>query len=98
MQFLVFALTLGLLFLFAIWRAMRPQPAFVITWRDGKLRVVRGKAPHAFLQACRDLLSHHEIEAARIAAYPMERRSVTLRFSKSIPERLHQRFRNAIST
>ncbi|RFA25360.1 hypothetical protein CAI21_19160 [Alkalilimnicola ehrlichii] len=71
----------------------RAAVVFVLRIQDGKARVIRGKPPPGFASACEEVcrlhgLSRGEIRAVRTGA------GQELRFSKDIPERLRQPFRN----
>src|SRR6185436_2124585 len=72
---------------------LRPRPRFVVSVREGKPRVDRGKVPPRFVAFVEETCAERGIRRARISGFQTGRR-ITLRFSKGIPERDHQKFRN----
>ncbi len=73
---------------------LRPRPRFVVTVRLGMASVnPPGKVPPRFLEFCLVRCMEQGIVRARISGF-QTRRGITLRFSKSIPERDRQKFHN----
>ncbi len=75
----------------------------VCWWRGGGFTIVldesgaalrRGQAPAAFVRHCSTIARDAGLESGSIYG-TRSRQGVSLRFSRDVPEHLHQRFRNA---
>jgi hypothetical protein len=88
---------LGLIVL-ALWAATRHNEVFRVTVRGGRVTVVRGRVPPAFLGDLRDLAGHVADGTVR-AVREGGRKSGEARLvvSSSIDERTAQRLRNAFA-
>jgi hypothetical protein len=84
---------LGLIVL-ALWAATRHNEVFRVAIRGGRVTVVRGRVPPAFLGDLRDLAGHVAEGTVRAIREGGEARLVV---SSSIDERTAQRLRNAFA-
>ena len=66
---------------------------FIIDLDGGQARVRRGDPPAAFVRGCSDVARMYRVQVGRILGVRTGN-GVELRFSKEIPERAHQPFRN----
>ncbi|MBK1672983.1 hypothetical protein CKO35_06610 [Ectothiorhodospira shaposhnikovii] len=81
-------LLLGLVLL--LWHA---RTAFVITLEQGRARTLRGTAPPGFLRGCDEVARMYRLTQGRISGVRTAH-GVQLRFSREIPEHVHQPLRN----
>jgi hypothetical protein len=72
---------------------LRPRPRFVVVIREGASRVERGEVPPRFVAFCEETCAAQGIHRARISGFQTAR-GISLKFSKGIPERDRQKFRN----
>lgn len=82
----VFTLGAGL----AVWRL---RIAFMVDITPGGARLRRGRIAAGFLDGCDDVARRHGITRGRITGV-RDGASVRLEFSRDIPARSHQAFRN----
>jgi hypothetical protein len=75
---------------------MRERTVFVLRISGGQPRTVRGEPPPGFVGACADVCRLYRIEHGHIRGVRTGA-SVELRFSREIPERAQQPFRNVWS-
>lgn len=73
-----------------LWHARR---VFSVELRDGAARVRHGKPPPGFVRGCEDVARRYGLRRGRIDAVRTNR-SVQLRFSRHLPDKTHQAFRN----
>ncbi len=85
----MFAL-LGLGLALMLWHA---RQVFAVELRDGAARVRRGKPPTAFLRGCEEVARQFRLKRGRITAVRTDA-GVQLRFSRDLPKKTHQAFRN----
>jgi len=71
-----------------------PRPTFVINIRDSTPLVTRGKVSKSFLNACQSIVDASSIKSGKIKGFG-HGNNTTLKFSSNIPQRCHQRFKNA---
>ena len=74
----------------ALWRLRR---VFIVDIRAGQAGIRAGKPPGDFLDGCEDVARRHRIDRGRITGV-RDGSGIQLRFSREIPERSHQAFRN----
>ena len=84
---------LACLVVFALLRATRPVPLFVLKIREGQIHVRKGSPPPGFVLDCKELVAFAGIERGTVKAF-REKGTVRLAFSSGIPASHHQRFRN----
>lgn len=82
----LFALVAGL----ALWRL---RIRFVVELSEGRVHARSGRPPPDFLSGCEDVARRHGIKSGRIIGV-RDGGSVRLQFSRAIPQRSHQAFRN----
>ena len=87
---LIMLLLLGLGVALMLWHA---RQVFSVELRDGTARVRRGKPPAGFLRGCEDVARQFGLKRGRIAAVRTDT-GVQLRFSRDLPAKTHQAFRN----
>ncbi|WP_019627206.1 DUF3634 family protein [Thioalkalivibrio sp. ALJT] len=87
---LILFVLLGLGLALMLWHA---RQVFAIELRDGAARVRSGKPPTAFVRGCADVARQFGLTRGRITAVRTGT-GVQLRFSREIPEKTHQAFRN----
>lgn len=77
-------------------KAFFRRPEFVVRIKDGSARRASGNVRQGFVSDCSDIARQFEIQAGEVFG---ERsvNGVELRFDPAIPEKSHQRFRNAWS-
>ncbi len=73
-----------------LWRL---RTVFIIELAEGRARVRRGSPPEGFPGACEDVARRHDIRSGRIMGV-RDGSSIRLAFSRDIPARSHQAFRN----
>jgi len=78
----------------AAWAAHNFSAVFVIVFENGWARVVRGRAPAAFAADVQAICTDCRLPYAVVRGHRLGRR-VTLGFSRHVPRRYRQRFRNA---
>ena len=80
----------------AVWQTVLfgSRPAFVIDLKDGRATSRSGKAPAKFLQSCEEIAATASLATGTIRGV-RDRRGISLVFSRDIPDRTHQQFRNA---
>lgn len=71
----------------------RARCAFVIELAGGHARLRRGSPPTGFISACEDVARLYRIDSGRISGVRTAA-GTQLRFSRNIPERARQPFRN----
>jgi len=69
------------------------RTAFVIELDDGSARCVSGTPPAGFVSACEDVARLYRVDRGRIRGVRTGA-GLQLRFSRDIPERVRQPFRN----
>lgn len=72
---------------------LRLRVVFVVELAGGRATVRRGQPPNGFTAACEDVAHRHGITSGRITGV-RSGGGVQLRFSRHIPPRSHQAFRN----
>ncbi len=78
---------------FALWRASRPRPVFVIRVVDGQPQVVDGTVTPAFLQRVREVAAANAIARATVSGV-VHGAFIRLQFSAEINEAGRQQLRN----
>jgi hypothetical protein len=70
-------------------------PVCALRIQDGRVQLVKGRPPPAFVSGCSDIAAHFAIRNGHVdcVAGP---RGLTLRFSPDVPAASHQRFRNVL--
>lgn len=71
----------------------RLRVVFIVELTEGRARVRRGQPPTGFAAACEDVARRHGIVSGRITG-ARSGNGVRLRFSRDIPAKSHQAFRN----
>jgi hypothetical protein len=87
------AAVLALIFVL-LWAATRRNEIFRIAVRGGRVTVIRGRVPPAFLGDLRDIVRHVKDGTIHAVKQDGEPRLV---FSSTIDERTAQRLRNALA-
>jgi len=72
---------------------LRAGTVFMVDLTGGRPAVKRGRPPRAFLDGCEDVCRLQRVSRGQIRAVHADG-TVVLRFSKQVPERAHQAFRN----
>ncbi len=90
LTFLILFALLGLGVALMLWHA---RLVFSVELRDGAARVRRGKPPSGFVRGCEDVARQYGLKQGRIQAVRTDR-GVELRFSRHLPPKTHQAFRN----
>ncbi|WP_017940435.1 MULTISPECIES: DUF3634 family protein [unclassified Thioalkalivibrio] len=88
---LIMFAVLGLGFALMLWHA---RLVFSVELRDGAACVRRGKPPSGFVRGCEDVARQYRLTRGRIDAVRTDG-GVQLRFSRHLPTKTHQAFRNA---
>lgn len=81
---------LGLGLALMLWHA---RLVFSVELHDGTARVRRGKPPAGFVRGCADVARQYRLTRGRIDAVRTDG-GVQLRFSRNLPAKTHQAFRN----
>jgi Protein of unknown function (DUF3634) len=89
----VFLMSLGLLVVWGLWSAIRPNAIFVVRIDDGVPRVVRGQVTRAFAQEVGEVCRRHEIRRGEVRGRA-EGHRIVLDFSRNIPNSCRQQLRN----
>ncbi len=76
------------------WYLLRPPVVFVIRYRGGKPRVVRGRLTESSLRAIDDICQQSGVQLGSITALPMGKRQIRLKFTGNIPPGCQQQLRN----
>jgi hypothetical protein len=76
------------------WYLLRPPVVFVIRYRGGKPRVVRGRLTESALRAIDDICQQSGVQLGSITALPMGKRQIRLKFTGNIPPGCQQQLRN----
>lgn len=76
-------------------RRFAEPPVFVITFRDGRASLARGAVPGRCLADCAAIAADFDLTRGHVDGVRRGGR-LRLRFSPSIPEASHQRFRNVL--
>jgi hypothetical protein len=81
-----------------LWRSfwIGGSPQFVLEFSGGQVTVVEGRAPRTFTQDCQEIAREHQIRDGWVAAVG-PRDQTRLVFSRSLPDSIRQRLRNAWS-
>lgn len=87
---LIMFVVLGLGVALMLWHA---RLVFSVQLRDGTARVRRGKPPTRFVRGCEDVARQYGLTRGRIDAVRTDA-GVQLRFSRDLPAKTHQAFRN----
>src|SRR5579859_2135991 len=88
--------TLAVIAVIAVWWLTRMRELFMVSVRNGKVLVVRGRVPGAMLHEIADAVSRPRVRRATIKAYKTETGS-RLRFSGDLDEGRQQRMRNVFA-
>ncbi|MDN3516202.1 DUF3634 family protein [Aquisalimonas lutea] len=72
---------------------LRLRVVFIVELTGGRASIRRGQPPTGFAAACEDVARRHGITSGRITGV-RSGSGVGLRFSRDIPARSHQAFRN----
>ena len=86
----------AILVAFAIWWLTRVGEMFCISIRNGKVLVIRGRAPGVLVNAVAEIAAHSGIRKATIRGMRTENGGC-LKFSGSLDEGLQQRMRNTFA-
>ncbi len=78
----------------AVWLLARANELFLVSVRDGKVLVVRGRVPVSLLQAFREAVNEPAVRRGWIRAWKAES-GAQLACGGDIPEGREQRMRNA---
>ncbi|MBK1735591.1 hypothetical protein CKO15_09900 [Halorhodospira abdelmalekii] len=89
----IFLLLLAGLAVGVAWMLWDARYVFIVAIENGKIRIKRGSPPEKFLRSCRIVVYLHKLQRGKIYG---ERTAagVELSFSREIPERPRQAFRN----
>ncbi|WP_018950537.1 DUF3634 family protein [Thioalkalivibrio sp. ALMg11] len=90
LTFLLMFAVLGLGVALMLWHA---RLVFSVELRDGATRVRRGQPPSGFTRGCEDVARRYGLKRGRIAAVRTDG-GIQLRFSRHLPAKTHQAFRN----
>ena len=93
------AITLGAALLLAALTALallRLRTVFIVRLSDADAQRVAGHTPPGFLDGCSAVARRHGIRKGRITAV-RDGTGIRLRFSRGIPSRSHQAFRNLLT-
>ena len=93
-EYLDVLMPLALIILVVVAFVVFGPTVFVIVIRESEVSVRRGQVPRQFLDAVEDISSSVGIAKGKITGVRQGDR-IRLRFSRSIPARIHQRLRNA---
>lgn len=85
----VFAFTVIWIILYNLY----PRPVIVLEVRDRKLRVAKGEPPSDFVRGLRAMMTTTPIPDGTIKAFRSSS-GLAFRFSKGIPDEIHQMVRN----
>lgn len=80
------------------WYLLRPPVVFVIRYRGGKPRVVRGRLTESSLRAIDDICQQSGVQLGSITALPMGNRQFRLKFTGNVPPGCQQQLRNMALT
>lgn len=78
------------------WYLLRPPVVFVIRYRGGKPKVVRGRVSESTLKAIDDICQQDQVQSATITAIPTGKRKYRLKFSGTITPGCQQQLRNMV--
>lgn len=79
------------------WLRRLAEPAlFAVTIRDGSARCSKGRTPLLFLDDCEAIAAEFGLANGRVEGV-RGLHGIELRFSPSVPEASHQRFRNVFA-
>ena len=76
------------------WYLLRPRVVFVIRYRGGKPKVVRGRLTESALRAIDDICQQCDVQLGSITALPIGKRKFRLKFTGNIPPGCQQQLRN----
>ncbi len=76
------------------WYLLRPRVVFMIRYRGGKPRVVRGRLTESALRAIDDICQQSDVQLGSITALPIGNRQIRLKFTGNIPSGCQQQLRN----
>lgn len=78
-------------------KILTKQPHFVLHIKAGKLEVLAGKAPEAFVKGAREIVRDIQLESGTIMGFRKDR-GMVFEFSSEISDWQQQRFRNLWQT
>lgn len=76
------------------WYLLRPRVVFVIRYRGGKPKVVRGRVTESALRAIDEICRQSDVQLGSITALPIGKRQIRLKFTGRIPPGCQQQLRN----
>src|SRR5579864_6259163 len=82
----------GVLVLAFLWWARRSRELFLVSWRDGRALVVRGRVPGPLLGDFKDALARAQVTRATLVA--LKEDSGAQLFARGVDEWTEQRLRN----
>jgi hypothetical protein len=89
----LFVIVVGATIAWALWRASKGRPLFVVKIEAGRARTQKGTVTTAFLRRVEEVAAANEIRHAEIHGYPRGR-LIRLWFSREVGEASRQQLRN----